>query len=78
MAQGAMQTFPCLPAPFHDCQPDPRFCPPPTVAAVADLVPREVAEQWIKYFREELPAVAFKSSTQKQARARVERGGGAA
>ncbi len=32
----------------------------------ADLVPREVAEQWLKYFREELPAVAFKSSTQKQ------------
>jgi hypothetical protein len=34
--------------------------PPP------DLVPREVAEAWLKYFREELPAVAFKSSTQKQ------------
>ena len=34
----------------------------------ADLVPREVAEQWLKYFREELPAVAFKSSTQKQVR----------
>ena len=25
-----------------------------------------MAEQWLKYFREELPAVAFKSSTQKQ------------
>ncbi|KAK9814574.1 hypothetical protein WJX72_008095 [[Myrmecia] bisecta] len=32
-----------------------------------DLVPREVAEQWLKYLREELPAVAFKCSTQKQA-----------
>lgn len=32
----------------------------------ADLVPREVAESWLKYFREELPCVAFKSSTQKQ------------
>ncbi|KAL4451438.1 hypothetical protein ABPG77_009510 [Micractinium sp. CCAP 211/92] len=32
-----------------------------------DLVPREVAESWLKYFREELPCVAFKSSTQKQA-----------
>ena len=32
----------------------------------ADLVPREVVEQWIKYFREELPSVAFKCSTQKQ------------
>ena len=30
-------------------------------------MPREVAEQWLKYFREELPAVAFKCSTQKQA-----------
>ena len=33
----------------------------------ADLVPREVAEAWLKYFREELPTVAFKCSTQKQA-----------
>mmetsp|Transcript_16355 Transcript_16355/g.53441 ORF Transcript_16355/g.53441 Transcript_16355/m.53441 type:complete len:641 (+) Transcript_16355:25-1947(+) len=31
-----------------------------------DLVPREVAEQWLKYFREELPTVAFKASTQKK------------
>ncbi|GAB4820326.1 hypothetical protein N2152v2_007372 [Parachlorella kessleri] len=31
-----------------------------------DLVPREVAEKWLKYLREELPAVAFKCSTQKQ------------
>lgn len=32
-----------------------------------DLVPREVAEAWLKYLREELPTVAFKCSTQKQA-----------
>lgn len=32
-----------------------------------DLVPKEVAEAWLKYLREELPAVAFKCSTQKQA-----------
>jgi nuclear GTP-binding protein len=31
-----------------------------------DLVPREVAESWLKYLKEELPAVAFKCSTQKQ------------
>eukprot|EP00898_Chlorokybus_atmophyticus_P006332 jgi/Chlat1/66/Chrsp1S08772 len=31
-----------------------------------DLVPREVAEKWLKYFREELPTVAFKCSTQAQ------------
>jgi nuclear GTP-binding protein len=30
------------------------------------LVPREVAEQWLKYLREELPTVAFKASTQTQ------------
>lgn len=29
-------------------------------------MPREVAERWLKYLREELPAVAFKCSTQKQ------------
>lgn len=34
---------------------------------LADLVPREVAEAWLKYLREELPTVAFKCSTQKQA-----------
>ncbi len=33
----------------------------------ADLVPREVAESWLKYLREELPTVAFKCSTQRQA-----------
>ncbi|XP_074317260.1 guanine nucleotide-binding protein-like NSN1 isoform X2 [Silene latifolia] len=31
-----------------------------------DLVPRESVEKWLKYLREELPAVAFKCSTQKQ------------
>ncbi|KAF8094634.1 hypothetical protein N665_0358s0016 [Sinapis alba] len=31
-----------------------------------DLVPREAAEKWLKYLREELPAVAFKCSTQEQ------------
>lgn len=31
-----------------------------------DLVPREVVEAWLKHLREELPAVAFKSSTQHQ------------
>ena len=34
---------------------------------VPDLVPREVAEAWLKYLREELPTVAFKCSTQRQA-----------
>lgn len=33
----------------------------------ADLVPKEVAERWLKYLREELPTIAFKCSTQKQA-----------
>ena len=32
----------------------------------ADLVPREVAEQWLKHLREELPTVGFRCSTQKQ------------
>jgi len=31
-----------------------------------DLVPREAGERWLKYFREELPTVAFKCSTQQQ------------
>ncbi|RLU19755.1 hypothetical protein DMN91_008312 [Ooceraea biroi] len=34
----------------------------------ADLVPRENLDQWLKYLRASLPAVAFKSSTQSQAR----------
>jgi nuclear GTP-binding protein len=33
-----------------------------------DLVPREAGEAWLKYYRQELPTVAFKSSTQQQAR----------
>ncbi|XP_051172196.1 guanine nucleotide-binding protein-like 3 homolog [Leptopilina boulardi] len=33
----------------------------------ADLVPRENLDQWLKYLRISLPAVAFKSSTQDQA-----------
>ena len=31
-----------------------------------DLVPREAVEKWLKFLREELPAVAFKCSTQEQ------------
>ncbi|CAA0381624.1 unnamed protein product [Arabidopsis thaliana] len=31
-----------------------------------DLVPREAAEKWLMYLREEFPAVAFKCSTQEQ------------
>ncbi|XP_058100438.1 guanine nucleotide-binding protein-like NSN1 [Magnolia sinica] len=31
-----------------------------------DLVPREAVEKWLKYLREELPAVAFRCSTQEQ------------
>ncbi|KAI4365743.1 hypothetical protein MLD38_021705 [Melastoma candidum] len=31
-----------------------------------DLVPKEAVEKWLKYLREELPAVAFKCSTQEQ------------
>ncbi|MCD7462896.1 Guanine nucleotide-binding protein-like nsn1 [Datura stramonium] len=30
------------------------------------LIPREAAEKWLKYLREELPTVAFKCSTQEQ------------
>ncbi len=33
---------------------------------LTDLVPREAGEKWLKYFREELPCVAFKCSTQQQ------------
>lgn len=31
------------------------------------MVPREVGEAWLKHYRQELPAVAFKASTQQQA-----------
>lgn len=34
----------------------------------ADLIPRENLDQWLKYLRASLPAVAFKSSTQNQAK----------
>lgn len=34
----------------------------------ADLIPRENLDQWLKYLRSGLPAVAFKSSTQNQAK----------
>ncbi|KAL0099025.1 hypothetical protein PUN28_020223 [Cardiocondyla obscurior] len=34
----------------------------------ADLVPRDNLDQWLKYLRTSLPAVAFKSSTQNQAK----------
>lgn len=34
----------------------------------ADLVPRENLDQWLKYLRGSVPAIAFKSSTQDQAR----------
>lgn len=33
---------------------------------MSDLVPREAVEKWLKYLREELPAVAFKCSTREQ------------
>ncbi len=39
-------------------------------------MPREVAETWLKYLREELPAVAFKCSTQKQGANLGQRRGG--
>lgn len=38
------------------------------LTTAADLVPREIGERWLRYFREELPTVAFKCSTQKQER----------
>lgn len=34
----------------------------------ADLIPRENLDQWLKYLRASLPTVAFKSSTQNQAK----------
>ncbi|XP_043797908.1 guanine nucleotide-binding protein-like 3 homolog [Apis laboriosa] len=34
----------------------------------ADLVPRENLDQWLRYLRSSLPAVAFKASTQDQAK----------
>lgn len=32
----------------------------------SDLVPKENLTQWLKYLRNELPAIAFKASTQMQ------------
>ena len=34
----------------------------------ADLVPRENLDEWLRYLRKSLPAVAFKSSTQDQSK----------
>ena len=31
-----------------------------------DLVPKDIVEKWLKYFRNTFPAVAFKASTQDQ------------
>ena len=33
---------------------------------ISDLIPREIADQWLKYLRNEFPTVAFKASTQTQ------------
>lgn len=33
---------------------------------IIDLVPKEAVQKWLTYLREELPAVAFKCSTQQQ------------
>lgn len=33
---------------------------------MSDLVPREAAQKWLSYLREELPTVAFKCNTQEQ------------
>ncbi|CAG9461190.1 unnamed protein product [Pedinophyceae sp. YPF-701] len=33
-----------------------------------DMVPREATEAWLKYFREELPTLPFRSSTQNQSK----------
>ena len=41
-----------------------------------DLVPREVLEQWLRYFRSELPTLAFKSNTQMQKLHLSRNGGG--
>jgi hypothetical protein len=42
----------------------------------ADLVPRDNLAKWIKYLRKELPAIAFKSSTQNQSRKLGQKGKG--
>ena len=40
----------------------------------ADLVPREVAEAWLKYLGEDLPTLGFKCSSQRQATYLCQRG----
>ncbi len=50
--------------------------PPPHTHT--DLVPREVVTAWLKYFKEELPTVAFKCSTQQQATRLAQKRGKAA
>lgn len=35
---------------------------------IIDLVSKEIVEKWIKYLRNEFPTVAFKASTQQQAK----------
>lgn len=37
-------------------------------ALIIDLVSKEIVEKWIKYLRNEFPTVAFKASTQQQAK----------
>ena len=37
-----------------------------TLNLISDLIPREIADQWLKYLRNEFPTVAFKASTQSQ------------
>ena len=34
--------------------------------SIADLVPKEVVEKWLKHLRNEFPTIAFKASTQSQ------------
>jgi ribosome biogenesis GTPase A len=36
-----------------------------TKPSFTDLVPQEVAQQWLTYFRQELPTIAFKAATKK-------------
>ena len=36
------------------------------LSPLADLVPKEIVELWLKHLRNEFPAVAFKASTQTQ------------
>lgn len=38
------------------------------VNLVTDLVSKDIVEKWIRYLRNEFPTVAFKASTQQQAK----------